>query len=243
MKTLIISDVHANLPALEAVLEDAGRFSRVWCLGDLVGYGPYPNECVERIIELPGIVCIKGNHDAALLGEIETRNFNDEARQSLFWLKSEIKERNFNWLSGLRERVILEGVTLVHGSPRNPIWEYIFGEVIANENMSYFNTQICLVGHTHVPCICSIEGDDLQSTEFKRIEARVSFRITQKCILNPGSVGQPRDRDPRAAYLIYDDEDETWTLRRVGYDINRVQKRILAAGLPRIHAYRLELGK
>jgi predicted phosphodiesterase len=242
MRTLIISDVHANLTALNAVLEDAGEFSRVWCLGDLVGYGPDPNQCIERVSALPDLQCVKGNHDAAILGEIETFAFNYEARASLAWLETELSAANRDWLSGLDERIAFGEVTLTHGSPRNPVWEYVLDLSTARQNMRQFDTPICLVGHTHLPCIFHMEGENPLSTRQLLMAQDEPFKLEHKSIVNPGSVGQPRDHDPRSAYLIYDDEDESWTFRRVAYDVTQVQERILAAGLPKRHAYRLEEG-
>ena len=242
MRTLILSDVHANLTALDAVLEDAGPFDRVWCLGDIVGYGPDPNECIERIRSLPGLQCIKGNHDAAILGEIPIRAFNQEARDSLTWLESEFKQPNRAWLAELDEQIVFDQVTLVHGSPRNPVWEYIMDLGSGRENMNQFDTQVCLVGHTHLPSIYIMEGSTPQSTRHYDLIEGESIKITRKCILNPGSVGQPRDNDPRPAYILYDDELEQWIFKRVTYDIRQVQDRILTAGLPKRHAYRLAEG-
>jgi len=243
MRTLVISDVHANLPALDAVLESAGRFSRVWCLGDLVGYGPYPNECIERVRSLPNLTCIKGNHDAAILGEIDMRTFNFEARSSINWLTNVLSESNRVWLSNLEEYLVVDSTTLVHGSPRDPIWEYVFDKNTARENMDYFDTQVCLVGHTHVPSIYYMEKDAPTSTHFSSMKEGNLFQISQKCIINPGSVGQPRDRDPRAAYMIYNSKNKTWTYYRVSYNVKEVQKRILDAGLPSLHADRLQMGR
>lgn len=242
MRTLIISDVHANLTALNAVLEDAGTFERVWCLGDIIGYGPDPNECVARIAALPGLRCVKGNHDAAILGEIAIDAFNYEARASLTWLGSVLSQDHRLWLEGLDERQEFEDFTLVHGSPNLPIWEYIMDLGTARENMDQFDSPICLVGHTHLPGIYQMEGDNARSTQqYLMVEGR-PFSIEKKCIINPGSVGQPRDHDPRAAYMVYDDTDHQWTFHRVAYDIRQVQQRILAAGLPKHHASRLETG-
>jgi diadenosine tetraphosphatase ApaH/serine/threonine PP2A family protein phosphatase len=242
MRTLIISDVHANLTALEAVLEDAGEFSRVWCIGDLVGYGPDPNQCIERVSALPDLKCVMGNHDAAILGEIETFTFNYEARASLAWLETELSAANRDWLSRLDKRLTFDKVTLAHGSPRNPVWEYILDLGTARQNMRQFDTPICLVGHTHLPCIYQIEGDNPLSTRQHLMTQDAPFKLEHKSIVNPGSVGQPRDHDPRSAYLIYDDEDDSWIFHRVAYDVPQVQERILAAGLPKRHAYRLEEG-
>lgn len=242
MQTLIFSDVHANLTALDAVLEEAAPFDRVWCLGDIVGYGPDPNECIDRIRSLPGLQCVKGNHDAAILGEIPIRAFNQEARDSLTWLESQLSQENKDWLAGLDEQVIIDQVTLVHGSPRNPVWEYIMDLSSGRENMSRFDTQICLVGHTHLPSIYTKEGSTPQSTRHYPLSEGEPFRISRKSILNPGSVGQPRDNDPQSSYLLYDDEMDQWLFKRVTYDVGQVQDRILAAGLPKRHAYRLAEG-
>jgi diadenosine tetraphosphatase ApaH/serine/threonine PP2A family protein phosphatase len=242
MRTLIISDVHANLTALNAVVQDAGTFERVWCLGDLVGYGPDPNECIERVAALPGLNCIKGNHDAAILGEIDIKAFNDEARASLTWLASELNEKNKRWLAKLDARMDLDEVTLAHGSPRKPIWEYIMEQHIASVNMDAFETLVCLVGHTHIPGIFQLEANHPQVVQQYGMVAGKTFTLDQKSIINPGSIGQPRDHDPRAAYMLHDSAENQWIFRRVAYDIQQVQERILAAGLPRRHAARLESG-
>ena len=242
MRTLIISDIHANLPALEAVLEDAGQVDRVWCLGDIVGYGPDPNQCIERVANLPDLLCLKGNHDAAILGEIAITAFNYEARVSLRWLESELRPENRKWLTGLEERLEFEGVTFAHGSPRNPVWEYIMDVGTASDNMRDFNTTICLVGHTHLPGLYQLKAETQPSTRYYGLVEDEPFTLNEKTILNPGSVGQPRDNDPRCAYLIYDDIERCWTFHRVTYDIEQVQARILDAGLPYRHAFRLAEG-
>jgi predicted phosphodiesterase len=242
MRILIISDVHANLLALDAVLEHAGEYDRAWCLGDIVGYGPDPNECIDRIAGLPGLICVKGNHDAAILGEIDVKTFNEEARNSIYWLESRLGPFQKQWLANLPERLVLDGVTLVHGSPRNPVWEYILDLSTARANMKHFDTQVCLVGHTHVAGIFQMSGEhSLVPRHFFMVENE-PFSLEKKCIVNPGSVGQPRDRDPRAAYMVYDDESLKWSYHRVAYDITQVQERILSAGLPRFHANRLTGG-
>lgn len=242
MRTLIISDIHANLTALDTVLDHAQSFDRVWCLGDVVGYGPDPNACIRRIQNLPLLKCIKGNHDAAIIGEINVAAFNYEARDSLRWLENVLRPENKQWLQNLEERFELRDVTLVHGSPRSPVWEYVMDVQTARENMDAFDTQVCLVGHTHVPCIfMQLEGN-LSSTKLFTLPIDEPIKLEGKCIVNPGSIGQPRDHDPRASYLIYDDENDLWTNHRVAYDYEQVQTRILAAGLPNRHAYRLSQG-
>ncbi len=242
MRTLIISDIHANLTALSTVLEDAKPYDRVWCLGDVVGYGPDPNECVDRLRELPGLQCVRGNHDAAILGEIDKRTFNYEARASLEWLDSKLKAHSRRWLETLEEKLTVEDITLVHGSPRNPVWEYVLDFQSARANMSEFDTKLCVVGHTHIPCVFQMNGDDVELTRLYTMSPEVSFTLDRRAIVNPGSVGQPRDHDPRSSYMIFDSTSEEWTYHRVAYDFEKVQERIQAAGLPHRHASRLASG-
>jgi len=242
MRTLIISDVHANLTALNAVLADADPYDQVWCLGDVVGYGPDPNECIERIRALPLLKCVKGNHDAAILGEIDIRAFNYEARTSLEWLENELDPENKHWLGDLEERLVFNNITIAHGSPRNPVWEYIMDVSTASVNMGAFTTPLCLVGHTHIPCLFQLDGEDNKSTHLYLMTPGEAFSIKHKSIVNPGSVGQPRDHNTKASYMIYDDDTDEWIFHRTAYDIEAVQKRILAAGLPQRHATRLAEG-
>ena len=243
MRTLIVSDIHANLTALEAVLADAAPIDRVRCLGDLVGYGPDPNQCIERVKALPNLECVKGNHDAAILGEIDSWAFNDDARKSLEWLKTELDSDNLVWLSGLGEKLILENATLVHGSPLNPVWEYVMDVWVANANLAAVETEVCLVGHTHIPCVFTEVRDEEPSIRLSFLPVDEPFKLDGKAIINPGSVGQPRDNNPLASYLMYDDENDLpWLHCRVRYDIESVQERIISAGLPLRHAARLAEG-
>lgn len=242
MRTLIISDIHANITALNAVLDAAGSFDRVWCLGDVVGYGPDPNECIERLKNLPELQCVKGNHDAAIIGEIEIAAFNPEAQTSLTWLSRVLRPKNLEWLTSLEDRIVDEKITMVHGSPRNPVWEYIMDIPTARANMDAFDTEVCLIGHTHIPSVFQFEDDEDHSISLEHLFPDDVFYTNRKMIINPGSVGQPRDHDPRAAFIIYDDEKELWTFHRIDYDIESVQRRIRSSGLPHRHASRLALG-
>lgn len=238
MRILVISDIHANLTAFEAVLEDAGTVDAVWCLGDIVGYGPDPNECVARVRGLENLVCLLGNHDAAALNRIPMDTFNLDARRSIEWIQNVLTKESFIFLSELPETVVTGQATLVHGSPRNPVWEYILDLHNAVQNLEYFDTQLCMVGHTHLP-IAYVADEETGILRLVIPPVNECLEIHTRAILNPGSVGQPRDHDPRASYAIFYPETSGWEIHRVEYDIRAVQRRIRAADLPMRHAIRL----
>jgi diadenosine tetraphosphatase ApaH/serine/threonine PP2A family protein phosphatase len=242
MRVLIISDIHANFTALSSVLEAASKVDAIWCLGDLVGYGPDPNECIELFCSLPNTVCLLGNHDAAAFGMIDLESFNREARISAEWMRAKLSPKNIQFLKGLPAKVEIENVTLTHGSPRNPVWEYMLDNFTASLNFDYFNTPLCFVGHTHLPMAYFASQNGNNSVENKMVTQSMQLDPNRKTILNPGSVGQPRDHDPRAAYAIFNTENLIWEPQRVDYDIHSVQRRIYAAGLPNRHALRLANG-
>jgi len=239
VRTLIISDIHANASALDSVLKAAGEVDAVWCLGDVVGYGPDPNECIARLKDLRGLVCLQGNHDAAAIGNLSLDGFNVEARSSIEWLRNCLSPDSLAFLKKLQPRSEENGVTLAHASPRQPVLEYLLDSYSASENFNYFSTDYCFVGHTHVPVLFFLRSKvvDLQVPL-----ANTQTELKRRCIANPGSVGQPRDRDPRAAFAVFDDETEAWDYRRVEYDIATVQARMRAAGLPDRHTARLAGG-
>jgi diadenosine tetraphosphatase ApaH/serine/threonine PP2A family protein phosphatase len=243
-KILVLSDIHANLDALDAVLRDAGQTEEVWCLGDLVGYGPDPKECVERVANLSNLVCLLGNHDAAVTGKLDLSAFNRDAILSVQWSRAQLNNRQIELLAGLPEVVVKEGVTLTHGSPRNPIWEYLLDINTVQINFSHFSTPFCFVGHTHIPIWYTLNnnGNGNQHVDWMTPPVGEPGILHPKAILNPGSVGQPRDRDSRASYAIYYPENKYWELRRVKYNIQAVQNRINSAGLPARHSARLEDG-
>jgi len=241
MRILIISDIHANLTALDAVLKDAGEIDGVWCLGDLVGYGPDPNECIARVRQLPGLKCILGNHDAAALQQIDPASFNPEARHAISWTQSMLSESSQEFLLSLPERIDLEKVTLVHGSPRQPVWEYLLDTHNATRNFDFFSTPYCFVGHTHLPILYHL-GENQSLARLLIPEPGLRLGLSPRTILNPGSVGQPRDRDARSSYAIYDPDQQIWEFHRVEYGIGEVQKRMTAAGLPERHIQRLSAG-
>jgi len=241
MKVLVISDIHANRPALEAVLEDAGERDAVWCLGDLVGYGPEPNHCLEIIRSLPNLLCLRGNHDSAVCGLTRKEDFNLSAQKVLRWTEKQLTEGNRRYLASLPARKETGEVTLVHGSPRRPIWEYIMDSTTAQENFDHFETDYCLVGHSHFP-VMYIQREGTSRVESAPLGGFEERRLIKRSIVNPGSVGQPRDQDSRASYAVYDPDTQLWKQVRVSYDISAVQEKMQEAGLPGEYIRRLELG-
>ncbi len=243
MKILIISDIHANLVAFETVLADAGEFDHVWCLGDVVGYGPQPNECIEKLRALKPL-CLAGNHDWAVIEKIDLGEFNPDARKATLWTREQLTPHNLDWLHQLPERVPteLEKFTLVHGSPRYPIWEYVLGPAIARINFDYFDTPICLMGHTHVPVLYRFKTEDDIAVPEALAENTPLILGPDRMMLNPGSVGQPRDGDPRAAYAMLDTESLTLTSTRIEYDIAATQALMRDAELPARLVNRLSAG-
>jgi predicted phosphodiesterase len=241
MRILVISDIHANLTAFQAVLSAAGEIDAVWCLGDLVGYGPDPNECIDLVRQLPNLICLFGNHDAAALKQIDTDTFNPDARMALQWTIQTLSMQSVAFLESLPDRVVVDQITLSHGSPRQPLWEYILDTRAATANFEHFDTPYCLVGHTHLPVLYYLP-DEQRIARLIVPDSSMQLTLAPRAILNPGSVGQPRDRDPRAAYAIYEPGQNTWEYCRVPYNISAVQMRMEAAHLPERHIQRLSAG-
>lgn len=266
MRVLILSDIHANLVALESVLSHAaGSYDEVWCLGDVVGYGPRPNECVQLIRERAAL-CVIGNHDWAALDRpgINVEDFNPHARHAILWTQEQLSAASRAFLGKLADQPVhpVEGESLIvtHASPREPVWEYVLTPSIALENFMAFEEEICLVGHTHKPAIfrwqLAAEGAAGQSSH-NGSEATVTVSYLQpqaefpvhlatgpllRLILNPGSVGQPRDNDARAAYAVLDLERRSWRHERVAYPIELTQNQMRDARLPRRLIDRLSFG-
>ncbi len=242
MRILVMSDIHANYTALEAVLKDAGQVDETWFLGDLVGYGPDPNAVVEEIQEIPNLTCLLGNHDMAAIGKMPFETFNGDARRSLLHHEKVLTTSNLNYMRSLPSDKMVRGeATLAHGSPRDPLWEYILNALSARINFDHFDTSWCFVGHSHIQCMFALD-EKKNKVSLEQTTADVALQLRPRMILNPGSVGQPRDRDPRAAYAIYDSEARTWTPRRAEYNIAEVQQRIRDFKLPEKHALRLAEG-
>lgn len=242
MRYLVISDIHANRPALEAVLKDAPSWDAVWCLGDIVGYGPDPNDCVHRIQELEAIT-VAGNHDWAALGLLPLDDFNADARHAHLWTRRELNDFSREYLQQLPTSLEHGDFTLVHGSPREPIWEYLLDLVVARANFDHFRTPFCIVGHTHLPLIFVL-NDTINRCYTIVPDPGVPVPLGQyRMILNPGSVGQPRDGDPRASYAILDTDAMTWEVRRVAYPVEITQERMRARNLPERLIKRLMVGR
>jgi predicted phosphodiesterase len=244
VRYLVISDVHGNLAALDAVLADVGMetIDQVWCLGDVVGYGPCPNECIDRLRGFPDHLCVAGNHDWAAISRISIAEFNPSAQVACRWTSEQLSPENSAFLADLPTRIVEGNFTLVHGSPREPIWEYIIYPSTAQLNFQFFDTQLCFVGHTHAPAIFREE------TPSRRFEISIPIPSTpiriddERLIINPGSVGQPRDGDPKAAYMVLDPESKTVEYRRVPYDVGSTQRLMMDKGLPESLVSRLSFG-
>jgi len=239
MRIAVLSDVHSNLIALDAVLAHAGPVDEVWHLGDIVGYGPDPDGVVARLAEVTA-VGVRGNHDAAALGGDEIEHFNPEARAAMEWTRGRISDVTRAWLAALPESRSDGEMTLVHGSQRDPIWEYLTTASIARGSFAAMTTTHGLNGHTHVPAAFTLEADRISLLRPRDGES-LSFTGT-RTLLNPGSVGQPRDGDPAASYLILDPERQVATWHRVPYDIGTVQAAMREVGLPPRLAARLSHG-
>ena len=243
MKIALVSDVHGNLEALDAVLFDIRErgIKEVVCLGDLVGYGANPNECVELIRGLARPV-IAGNHDWAVLGKTDYSNFNPVARAAVEWTKNNTKGKNLEYLDclDLVARITKESVCLVHATPKKPEeWSYLFDLIDFREQFQFFDEHICCIGHSHEPLFVQAKGASVRLVNENPLSIQRDFRY----IINVGSVGQPRDLDSRASYAVIDADEQTAEIVRVTYDIPKAQNKIMTAGLPEFLAMRLARGQ
>lgn len=239
MRALVLSDIHANIAALDAVLAAAPATDEVWVLGDIVGYGPEPDAVVQRLNAL-GALAVCGNHDAAALGGDEINSFNVDARRAMEWTRTAISDATKAWLAGLPEVLVRDDWTLVHGSPRDPIWEYITSTPVARAAFADIATRHGLHGHTHVP-IGYLELDGTLDTMSPGSGSKLELG-ERRALLNPGSVGQPRDGIPAASWLVVDTGDATATWGRTAYDVGAVQQQMEALGLPSRLVERLAYG-
>ena len=241
MRVLVISDIHANLAAFEAVLADAeGQWDTIWFLGDLVGYGPSPNECADLLRQHKHLA-LSGNHDWAVLNRLDIDGFNPEAKQAITWTQNAISEETYDYLVALDSITTKGAFTLAHGSLREPVWEYVLNATIAAQNFDYLTADYALVGHTHVPIV--YEQISHNTIGIIAPNYRVPLPLNgRRLIINPGSVGQPRDSDPRAAYGMLDTEANTFQFRRVSYPVSETQSLMRKLGLPERLVVRLAYG-
>jgi predicted phosphodiesterase len=242
MRVAVISDIHANLHALEAVLADLDTESpaAIWCLGDLVGYGPRPNECCAIVADRADL-CLVGNHDLACLGRVDIALFNFDAAAAATWTRDVLSADSRTFLEGLSPSAATEQAQLFHASARDPVWEYILSDEAALATFLLTTAPLVLVGHSHVALSITFDGGLVAGG----LAPDRSERLLEgsRLLLNPGSVGQPRDGDPRAAWLLLDFERMFGSFRRVAYPIERTQSEMRDAGLPEALAARLALGE
>ena len=243
MKVAVISDIHANRQAFEATLEAvaASDAAELWCLGDLVGYGADPDVCVELARE-HAAVCLAGNHDLAVTGEIPLDEFSRGASLAAQWTREVIATQNLEFLAGLRPQGEEDAVGLYHASPRDPVWEYVLSALLAELCLDLQPHRVCLVGHSHVALSFVRHEGQLATGEPRREGTRLDLG-SGEWLLNPGSVGQPRDGDPRASWLLLDLDEESASFERTDYDIAGAAAAIRAARLPDSLAERLEYGQ
>jgi diadenosine tetraphosphatase ApaH/serine/threonine PP2A family protein phosphatase len=249
MRVAVLSDIHANLRALDAILAQAGAVDAVWHLGDVVGYGPDPDAVVDRLQER-GAIGVQGNHDLAATGDNVIRDFNPDARAAMEWTRRTITPATRDWLAALPIRRVVDSYCLAHGSPRDPIWEYIVTESVAAANLELLPTAHGLFGHTHLPMAFVLAGDlragdPLADDQVATLRPEPGAQLSlegRRALVNPGSVGQPRDGDPRASALILDTTGGVVTWIRAAYDIEATQQAMRAARLPARGISRLGLG-
>lgn len=243
MRCAILADIHSNLAAFQAVLEDLqkrGEVDQIWCLGDVVGYGPDPRECIQLLRQYHHI-CIAGNHDWAAIGKIDTSYFNPEAAAACQWTAEQLSPEDVEYLQNQPLTLRQDDFTLAHGSPREPIWEYVLSTQTAAANFAYFDTRFCLIGHSHIPLIFDLDEDNF--CQLRQLPEELPLKEEKnRLIINCGGVGQPRDHDPRASYAILDTEDGVIYHYRVEYDIPATQQKMIEAGLPPRLANRLSYG-
>jgi len=243
MKVAVISDIHANRQAFEAALEaiSSSDAAEVWCLGDLVGYGADPDACVELARE-HAAVCLAGNHDLAVTGEVPLDEFSRGASLAAQWTQDVIAKDNLEFLEGLTAQGREERIGLYHASPRDPVWEYVLSTLVADLCLDAQSERLCLIGHSHVALSFTRDEGELATGEPRRDGTRLDIS-SGEWLLNPGSVGQPRDGDPRAAWLLLDLDGMTAGYKRTQYDVAGAAAAIRAARLPDSLAERLEYGQ
>jgi len=242
VKVLLVSDIHANLAALQAVLAQNPNVDAIWNLGDTVGYGPRPRECLDLMVDLGANPALVGNHDLACLGDIDVAEFNPVAQVASRWTALQLGMDHRTYLRDLPAMTTASGYTLAHGSPRAPVWEYVTSVAIATDNFAHFDTDVCFIGHTHLAMYAVMRENESVAQVFQLRDGDTLDLLQARYIINPGSVGQPRDRDPRAAYALLDTDRGTITAHRVAYDIATTQRQMALANLPEVLIGRLAVG-
>ena len=244
MRYLIVSDIHANLEALESTLSAAGDCDAVLVLGDLVGYGADPNAVIERVRALPNATIIRGNHDKVGSGIETVESFNHLARHAISWTATELTPEHRAWLAAMPAgpALIDDLVEICQGSPVDED-AYIFDELDARRAVSVAKRPVCLYGHTHVPAVFRFDGELSAAGPPRGPRYRLTLDANAKYLINCGAVGQPRDGDPRAAFGLFDTTTSTISVMRVAYDVGTAQAKIIAAGLPDVLAQRLAIGR
>lgn len=243
MRVLILSDIHSNYVALETVLFAARNYDQLWNLGDTIGYGPCPNECIAAM-RRAGSLMIAGNHDLACLGKVDLSDFNPDARTANIWNGQQLEPDNRAVLEVLPpQHEIDKQFLLAHGSPREPIWEYLLTKAQAQQNFALFSNQVCWIGHSHIPLIFRMHADGHCDDPFSP-EGGVTIELQPdvRYFINPGSIGQPRNQDPRAAYAVLDTDAGTVRFNRVEYDIAKTQRQMREVNLPIALIRRLSYG-
>ncbi len=235
MRLMVFSDIHGNLPALERVLSHAAdrNVHRYICLGDIVGYGPFPNECVERIRHLKNCRCVVGNHDVAALWETSPYGMNASAKKAILWTMDRLTPESRDFLSGLPDRLDLFDMTFVHADPYSPRgWGYVLDRKHALRSFAASRFRNIFIGHSHRPLVITRNG--LFRVALHTVSGTTEFPVSdsRRRIINCGSIGQPRDKDPRACYLIYDSRRQRLEYHRVAYDTEQSAQAIYSAGLP-----------
>ena len=245
MKYLIFSDVHSNLEAFKAVMTfiKNRKFEQFIFLGDIVGYGANPNEVIEEMKKISPLFIVRGNHDKAVAGLTNLDYFNPVAATAVIWTSKNLRPENLGFLKGLSSGPlkINEEITICHGSPWDEDY-YMFNKFDALEAFSFFDTKMCFFGHTHFPAIHILENGDVKTIYPTKFPFRAKIESGFRYLINPGSIGQPRDGNPLSSFLIYDSKKESITIHRISYDISTAQSKILEAGLPQMLASRLSSG-
>jgi len=243
MRCAVLADIHSNLEAFSAVLADIerkGEVDELWCLGDVVGYGPDPGPCIDTLLRYKH-VCVAGNHDLASVGKVDTKYFNPHAAAAIAWTARNLSDAQKQYLEELPLKVEKGDFTFVHGSPMDPVFEYLISGGIADRNFPRFHTRYCLVGHSHQPVSFREENGGAVPVG---LSPGIGIILGDaRMIINPGAVGQPRDGDPQASYILYDTEASIMRLVRIPYDIETTQNKIMKAGLPVHLATRLKEGR